>query len=508
MRYPTPRELALAARALADEHPRRVRLRQVGRSRGGEPLWLLSVTAAGAAWAGAAPAEASAGEPPAGAPSDRAAADRPPAAGAAAGAPSDRAPAAGAAQDGASAAGTAWDGPASAGARPGGAASDGAAAGAGGLQDRCVLVVAGAHANEPVGGATALALARRLVRDPAHRTGGGWHFLLCADPDGAALHRTPRPDSLLDYHRHFYRPPGPEQPEWAPSLLPPDRLPPETLALTALIDELRPVLQVSLHGTDLGGSWVQLTRDIPGLAEPFAKSAAELRIPVETGASDAVGWPSPGPGIFVMPPRGHDAAGAFHPEDTRLSTWYRTHRYSGTTAIVEVPMWASDLVDDPAPHPDPRDALRFLAARLAEDASLVSAVRDQAADAVPGADPGAACLLRAVDWTLGLIPGITAEWTGAGAPAEASTARIGSIDAFGRRLSLRAAAMLLRVLRIQGHPAAPGLDRLVAGWCAEFEARFHARWVPVADQVEHQTRTVLAAYDRLAAVGSVGSVSP
>ncbi|MFK0048459.1 M14 family zinc carboxypeptidase [Streptomyces sp. NPDC090741] len=422
MCYPTPSELALAARALADEHPGPVRLRQAGTSRGGLPLWLLSVEPSG---------------------------------------------------------------------RPRGAG---------------VLVVAGAHANEPVGGATALALARRVLHDPALRAGRGWHFLLCADPDGAALHRTPRPHSLLDYHRNFFRPPGPEQPEWAPSLLPPDRLPPETLALTALIDELRPVLQVSLHGTDLGGSWVQLTRDIPGLAEPFAKSAAELRIPVETGASDAAGWPSPGPGIFVMPQPGADPGGAFHPEDTRLSTWYHAHRYAGTTAIVEVPMWASDLVDDPAPHPDPRGALRILAGRLSADAALVARVRDRVPEPAAAAD--AAALLRAVDWTLALIPRITVEWTGAGAPAEATAASIGSIDAFGRRLSLRAAAMLLRVLRAQGHPAAPGLDRLVTGWCEEFAARFRARRIPVATQVEHQTRTVLAAYERLVTEGLDGPDGP
>ncbi|KPI00626.1 peptidase M14 carboxypeptidase A [Actinobacteria bacterium OV450] len=446
MRYPTPSELALAARTLAEEHPGHARLRRTGTSRGGRPLWLLSV------------------EP---------------------------------------------------GGRPLGAG---------------VLVVAGAHANEPVGGATALDLARRVLHDPAIPAGRGWHFLLCADPDGAALHRTPRPASLLDYHRNFFRPPGPEQPEWAPSLLPPDRLPPETLALTALIDELRPVLQVSLHGTDLGGTWVQLTRDIPGLAEPFAASAADLRIPVETGASDAAGWPSPGPGIFVMPRRGADAAGAFHPEDIRLSTWYHAHRYAGTTAIVEVPMWTSDLVDDPAPHPDPRGALRLLAGRLTADAALVARVRDRVGE-VPGrpdtgpgdvragtgrdsgaggadpeaADPEAAALLRAVDWTLALIPRIAVEWTGAGAPAEATAAAIASIDAFGRRLSLRAAAMLLRVLRSQGHPAAPGLDRLVTGWCEEFAARFQARRIPVTAQVEHQSRTVLAAYERLVAAGTAGT---
>ncbi|MEU9034272.1 M14 family zinc carboxypeptidase [Streptomyces sp. NPDC048352] len=391
MRYPTPHELALAGRALADEHPGRVRMRQAGVSRGGRPLWLLSV--------------------------------------------------------------------------------DGQRGG-----PREVLVVAGAHANEPVGGATALDLARRVVR--AGGGGSGWHFLLCADPDGADLHRTPRPYSLLDYHRHFYRPPGPEQPEWAPSLLPPDRLPPETLALTALLEELRPVLQVSLHGTDLGGSWVQLIRDIPGLAEPFGKSAAELRIPVETGASDAAGWGSRGPGIFVMPQAGS--------ADTRLSTW--CHR--GTTAIVEVPMWASGLVDDPAPHPDPRGALRMLAERLTRDAARVAGLRE----GLLGTEPGAAALLRAVDWTLGLIPDVAAGWTAPGVPPEATTASLASIDAFGRRLSLRAAAMLLRVLRAQAHPAAPGLDRLVTGWCEEFAARFRARWVPVATQVEHQSRTVLAAY--------------
>ncbi|WP_354379213.1 M14 family zinc carboxypeptidase [Streptomyces sp. PvR034] len=437
MCYPTPQELALAARALADAHPSLVRLRRTGTSRGGRPLWLLSVQS-----------------------------------------------------------------PAEGGTRPATAPGSGPGSGPDAAPRHNVLVVAGAHANEPVGGPTALALARRVLDAPGLRAGCGWHFLLCADPDGAALHRTPHPHSILDYHRNFFRPPGPEQPEWAPSLLPPDRLPPETLALTALIDELRPVLQVSLHATDLGGSWVQLTRDIPGLAEPFAKSAAELRIPVETGASDAAGWPSPGPGIFVMPAPDSAAPGVFHPEDTRLSTWYHAHAYDGTTAIVEVPMWASDLVDDPAPHPDPRRALRSLARRLTADAEQVARVLAGARGQLPAGDPASGPLLRAVDWTLALIPQITAEWSAGSAPPEATAAYIGSIDAFARRLALRAAAMLLRVLCAAGHPAAAALERLVTGWCEAFAARFQPRWVPVATQVEHQTRTVLATYERLLAAGA------
>ncbi|MEU1330871.1 M14 family zinc carboxypeptidase [Streptomyces sp. NPDC005865] len=358
-----------------------------------------------------------------------------------------------------------------------------------GRSPRAVLVVAGAHANEPAGGSTLLHLAERTLRDPRLRAAASWHFLLCADPDGASLHRTPAPRTLLEYHRNFFRPAGPEQPEWSPSVLPPDRLPPETRALTAVIDELRPYLQVSLHATDLGGSWVQLTKDIPGLAEPFAKSAAELHIPVETGASDAAGWLVSGPGVHVLPGPGARAAYPSLPEDARLTTWHRTHRYGGRTAIVEVPMWASDLVDDPAAHPAPVRAMRALARRLRRDARLVEEIL---ADALPRLPHAEGPLLRAACWALALVPGLADDW-GRLPPAGTSMAYIGSVDAFGRRLPLRSAAMLLRVLDAAGDRAAPRLERLVTQWSEAFAERFRARWVPLEDQVEHQSRTTVAA---------------
>ncbi|MFG2648373.1 M14 family zinc carboxypeptidase [Streptomyces sp. NPDC048436] len=358
-----------------------------------------------------------------------------------------------------------------------------------GRSPRAVLVVAGAHANEPTGGSTLLHLAEWTLRDEALRADTSWHFLLCADPDGASLHRTPAPRTLYDYHRHFFRPAGPEQPEWSPSVLPPDRLPPETRALTGVIDELRPYLQVSLHGTDLGGSWVQLTRDIPGLAEPFAKSAAELRIPVETGASDAAGWPVSGPGVHVLPGPGSAAAYPSLPEDARNTTWHHAHRYGGLTAIVEVPMWASDRVDDAAPHPAPVMALRGFSRRLRHDARLVEDILGEALPRLPGAEGP---LLRAARWALDLVPGLADDWARR-PPAGTSMAYIGSVDAFGRRLPLRAAAMLLRVLDAAGDRAAPRLERLVMHWSEAFAEQFDARWVPLADQVEHQSRTAVAA---------------
>ncbi|CAL9403164.1 hypothetical protein SUDANB132_01490 [Streptomyces sp. enrichment culture] len=402
-RYPTVAELVLSARALAVERPGLCGLRQVGVSRAGRPLHLLSV---------------------------------------------GRAP-------------------------------------------RAVLVVAGAHANEPAAGGTLLALARRAVRERELRDGVSWHFLLCADPDGASLHVTPAPRSLYDYHLGFFRPAGPEQPEWAPSVLPPDRLPPETLALTGVIDELRPFLQVSLHGTDLGGSWVQLTRDVPGLAEPFAKSAAQLHIPVETGASDAAGWPASGPGVHVMPAA---EAGRAYPsltDDARHSTWYHAHRYGGMTAVIEVPMWASDLVDDPAPHPAPDAAIHRLAERLLADAAEV---RRALGGTDAGAGPGGAGgpLLRAAVWGLELVPGLADDLVRT-PPADGTRAYVGSVDAFARRVPLRAAAMLRRALTATDARAAGRLERLVAHWSDAFATRFRARWVPVEHQVEHQSRTVVAA---------------
>ncbi|MGC9543474.1 M14 family zinc carboxypeptidase [Streptomyces sp. UG1] len=401
LRYPTLAELELSARALAAHRPGLCSLRQVGASRAGRPLHLLSI----------------------------------------------------------------------------------------GHARRAVMVVAGAHSNEPTGGCTLLAVAERVLRERELRADVSWHFLLCADPDGASLHVTPAPRSLLDYHLGFFRPAACEQPEWAPATLPPGRLPPETRTLTRVIDELRPYLQVTLHGTDLGGSWVQLTKDVPGLAEPFAKSAAQLHIPVETGASDAAGWPAAGPGVHVMPAPGAGAAYPSMPDDARSSTWHHVHRYGGLTAVVEVPMWASDLVDDPAPHPDPAGAMRRLGGRLLRDALEVERVLTEALPRLQGVDGP---LLRSAKWALELVPGLAADWMRT-PPADDTMAYVGSVDAFGRRLPLRAAAMLLRVLQEADDREARRLEHLVATWSDAFAERFRARWVPLEHQVEHQSRTVLAA---------------
>ncbi|MFC1420560.1 M14 family zinc carboxypeptidase [Streptacidiphilus cavernicola] len=450
--------MSRSARALAAAHPGRCRLRQIGTSRQGRPLELLSV------------------EGPDG--------------------------------SSASAAGTGTGSP-----------------GPGGGSGRDVLAVAVPHSNEPLGGATVLALAERALRDPGFGadTAVTWNFLLCLDPDGALRHET-GPDerhSLYDHHRHFFRPVTDEQPEWAPSLRSPGESLPETRALARLIDELRPFLQFSLHGADVDGSWVQLTRDIPGLALPFGASAAELGIPVAVGSCDAAFWPSPGPGVYVMPPPGRPAGFASQSETVAESTWYFPHLYGGVTAVLEVPMWGSPLMSDQRMHPTPWQALHRSADGLRRSGAELAAVLDRARPYFTAAalgPKGDSPLLRAAERAVQICPGLADDWDPLrrqhrrSLPDPLTRARISSLDALAHRIPLRATAMLLQLLDGATDPRAvrlhAELDAQLARRCEAYLEELRAVPIPVTRQVAHQARAAVATYRCLLAQSAGGAAEP
>ncbi|WP_369395249.1 M14 family zinc carboxypeptidase [Streptomyces sp. CG1] len=379
---------------------------------------------------------------------------------------------------------------------------------------RHILVVARPHPDEPVGAATALALAEQVARggglstatDPAIVT---WDIILCLDPDGAALSRgieeaTAGADhTLASYYRTAYRPVAAEQPEWAPIE---SRQLPESRTLFRVIDELRPFLQCSLHGVEAGGSWVQVTRDLPALAVPFQTSATELGIPVQHGTFDALYWENPSPGVYVLPPPDSTDRLAAGSENIGLSTWCAPLRYGGVTAIIEVPMWATDMADDLSPHPQAAPALRELAGLVREGGRQVTAVLEKARAFLPPAqdDPRR----RVLEWMAGGLYDLVADsWepltrqAAAAAhpddPRRLTTAQVCALDVVARRQPLRAAGLLLRLLKAADDNAAPGLhrdlDELFTAWCTDFEKALRLRWVPVHRQVEHQARTVVAA---------------
>jgi hypothetical protein len=369
---------------------------------------------------------------------------------------------------------------------------------------RGVLVVAGPHSDERIGSATALRLAERVAADPLlhARADASWHFLLCLDPDGTvrseagpAVRRTP-----AEHFRHAYRPPADEQPEWATSIRPPGDQLPESRALIALIDELRPFLQCSLHGNDLGGSWIQLTRDIPGLAEPLGKLSAERDVPVQTGTYDAMYWKVSGPGVYVMPAPGERTQFESLPEDVNRSTWIRPHRYGGMTALFEVPMWASRRVADPAPHPDPERAMAGLATLLRRQSDRTGALLDRIVPLVP--DPGSAGarpLLRTARELAAICRDVADDWDRLHpSPVPLTLAHLSALDIAARRISLRATGILLRLLDGLPGPAEARVrlmcEAQLTRWAGELEAGHHLVWVPVTDQVELQSETVLAAF--------------
>lgn len=417
LRYPTVDELGDRAAALVTRHSSDARLRRVGTSRAGTPLWLLSV----------------------------------------------------------------------------------------GHGSRQALVVAGPHANEPVGGATALRLAERALADPRFTVDADatWNLLLCLDPDGLRRNEgwLQGPYALGRYFRNLFRPGFQEQPEWLPDGAAGAALP-ETRALLDLQDELRPFLQCSLHGVDVGGGFVELTRDLPGLAQRVAHTAARLGIPRELGPYDTLYWPSLGPAVYrIPPPRPGDLAAAIT-EAAVESTWFHPHRHGTVTAVVEAPMWGVAAVEDGSPPADASAVLRTVSHTLRRDSRLLEGILARIRPHVSGA-PDAARLLAPVEDYLLVGPGLADTWDpdiadGARPLPPLSTAHLAALRIAGRRLALRTAGLLHQLVRRAGSDPAgalPELDRLVDAWCADYRDGCGARWIPVARQVEYQSRVVLAAFE-------------
>lgn len=371
---------------------------------------------------------------------------------------------------------------------------------------RPVLVVAGAHPDEAIGGTSLLALAEHLAGGGAETLPDvAWHLLVCLDPDGARINRpVPHPGSLADQYRGYFRPAVQEQPEWASSV-PGGKPMPETRTLLDVIAQHRPVVQISLHSTDVGGSYAQLTRPLAGFTPAFAASAEAAGLPVETGALDAWRWPSGGPGVYLLPPAGTPERPTAFPENAHHSTWLAPHAYGGATAVVEVPAWASNRLADPAEHPDPDAALAEAAGLLRGLSAEVRPRLAAARDALPSAVTDAASrpLRTALDAMLQVSDPLADSWDPRHpefTPMPGLTlAHAASLELFARRIPMRAAALLLHLLDRarragvrQAQASHDAVEQLIARRSGDYAASFAVRRVPVAAQAEHHVRCALA----------------
>jgi hypothetical protein len=209
---------------------------------------------------------------------------------------------------------------------------------------RHAIVTGTPHPNEPTGTLGALALGELLAADGSllHELGMTWHLVACVDPDGAELNYGwyAGPFTRRHYAEHIYRPPFPEQYEWTfhrSDLDPPGLAPlPESAAVAAVIDDVRPELLITMHNGEAGGLFAYATHDMPGLADGLQHTGDVTGLPLYLGPPEDQ-EPVLGPGLFQI---------AEHAGDMLSSTGYA--RPHGTIGLVlEPPLWSdTDVADD------------------------------------------------------------------------------------------------------------------------------------------------------------------
>jgi len=153
------------------------------------------------------------------------------------------------------------------------------------------LLYAMPHPNEPIGSMMLEFLSLRLAEDDKLRDALGytWYLVKCVDPDGTRLNEGwfKGPFSVENYARYYYRPPMFQQVEWT---FPVDYKTlhfhnplPETRALMALIEQVRPDFIYSLHNSGFGGVYFYITEKAPSLYEPFHKLVESQGLPLHLG---------------------------------------------------------------------------------------------------------------------------------------------------------------------------------------------------------------------------------
>ncbi len=228
------------------------------------------------------------------------------------------------------------------------------------------LLFAFPHSNEPMGSMTLEYLSRRLAEDEALSEGVDftWYLVKCIDPDGARLNEGwfKGPFTLEHYAHHYYRPPGFQQIEWT---FPIDyktlhfHAPlPETQALMALIDQVRPHFLYSLHNSDFGGGYFYVSKDCPSLYEPLHTLVKGQGLPLHLGEPETPFMTELAQAIYIVPRATHiydynEEHSTIDPAEVMrhgTSSFDYASRYGNPLSLVcEVPYFYHPSIEDTSP---------------------------------------------------------------------------------------------------------------------------------------------------------------
>jgi hypothetical protein len=428
--FPTVDEIAAFSTRLAAEHPERVGVREIGRSRGGTALQLLSIRAAAAR--------------------------------------------------------------------------------------HRVLVIGMPHPNEPIGMATIIALCERLLSDldGLDGTGADWHFVPCADPDGTRLNEGwfRGPFTREHYARNYFRP-GPEaQVEWTFPFhtdgFSVDAPLPETRALMAVIDEVRPTVLASLHNSEMGGAYFYATGGAGPFYEQLTDLCAQQGIPLHLGEPEFPLSEVFAPAVYSVPTaqQMYELAVALGMDPSVIvsgaSSLDYARKYTDPIGVVvELPYWTDPRADDASQDPKGRSRREVVLTDLDREAASMARIRalhDAAAPLPPS------LVADAVESFLRLDAGSSDERRHEveSDPDYARTATVAEVfSSSDEHLSyrLRLLGMLGRALP-EGSPVADEVEQLLQQWSAEAQAESRAEVIPIDNLVAVQSGAILAAVAHAGAV--------
>ncbi|RZT13353.1 zinc carboxypeptidase [Kribbella sp. VKM Ac-2569] len=222
------------------------------------------------------------------------------------------------------------------------------------------LVYAGVHPNEPIGFWTAIHLAEDLCADADLRATCRWNIIGCIDPDGTRLNEGwfDGPFTRVHYAANFHRPAPGEQVEWSFPFQYKgayfDQVLPETLALMRVIDELKPIIAVSLHNTEVGGVYYYLTKELDGFVDELHAVAASFGLPLDLGEPETPVARPIGPAVFEMISQRamYDYAedrGLPTPNESGSSSAAYAERHGTASLVAELPYWTHPSADDQTP---------------------------------------------------------------------------------------------------------------------------------------------------------------
>jgi hypothetical protein len=375
-----------------------------------------------------------------------------------------------------------------------------------------LLVIGQPHPNEPIGMATIKVLGQRLLADPdaLNATGINWHFIPCADPDGTRLNEGwfAGPFTREHYSRHFYRPGGETQVEWtfpfSTDGFSVDKPLPETVALMAAIDEVRPTVMASLHNAELGGAYFYAHEGGAPFYQRLIALCEEQDIPLHVGEPEFPLSTVFATAIYSVPTADqmHQLALALGIDPAAVVTGRSSLDYARkyrepVGVVVELPYWRDDRAADVSEDSSGRSRRDIVVNEIDAQAGSTAKIRnlfDQAAPLPPSPFSDAVRSFLELEESGYGEERRQQALTDPDYNRPATVAEAFSIRDDHHAARLRLLGMLLRGLP-DGAPVSAECGRLFDEWCDEAAAFGEAEVIPIRNLVAVQAGAILAAVD-------------